>query len=135
MNEKAEKLLRQIMNHNLARGFYKTDFLPPCGGKGKTYDHMDKENPYKCWFSANQTGREWGGLCPDHQKLFDDALLSPEKKVPVWCKDIVFRLKDAEPPFHKTGWWYLNFGSWEVVPNNWDICPVAGCHAPRPEGW
>jgi len=65
---KMERLLKRIMVHNLARSFCKADFLPDCGGN------------YKCMFSEDQVCRDWGGLCPTHKALFNEALGRPESK-------------------------------------------------------
>lgn len=73
--KKASTLLKQIFNHDLARNFYSGPFLPNCqDSKGAEYNHMDKNNPLKCMFSANQVGREWSGLCPGHRTLFLELL-------------------------------------------------------------
>ena len=57
-----------------------------------------------------------------------DAILALiPQAVPVWCPHCVYRPSVGDP--ERFGWW-LN--SWSV-PDDWDQCPVAGCHAKRPE--
>lgn len=44
---------------------------------------------------------------------------------PVWCEHIYW----TKSPTHENGiWTYFN----HEVSHSWDICPVAGCHKPRP---
>lgn len=59
------------------------------------------------------------------------ALLSPEETRRDWCEHIGWTK-------HKEGGWIFDLGSaphpypGSFVPETFDICPVAGCHAPRP---
>ena len=67
-------------------------------------------------------------------KLVDDLLaLLSQGSGPVWCSHIVWCAEVKR--------WFKNderFNSGSIIANNvpdeWDICPVAGCHAKRPEG-
>lgn len=45
----------------------------------------------------------------------------------VWCKHIEWT------KFYGIDAWALIGNPVVVVPDSWNICPVAGCHAPRPK--
>lgn len=44
----------------------------------------------------------------------------------VWCKDITWN--EAE-----NTWAVQHQMRYAQIPDSWDICPVAGCHKPRPK--
>ena len=51
-----------------------------------------------------------------------------EEKPPFWCSHIEWNTCEDKPKWkmHKNGWILGD------KLDDWDICPVAGCHAPRP---
>lgn len=82
--------------------------------------------------AADQARREENEACA---KLVESAFainlarvirarIAPPK--PVWCEHIEWRELPVSGHF---AWYYVD----NIVPSGWDICPVAGCHKPRPQ--
>ena len=46
---------------------------------GRNGEPEDPDNGFKCVFSRTQTGRDWGGFCPGHRKIFDGGLAEAMK--------------------------------------------------------
>ena len=129
------------------RELYKIIGLPPPGGnyeeKAKLFDQTWA---WHLRHSTREVGRKeitrllWPSsmnnmLCikfsstEQANKLVDDllALFSPAK-ARVWCSHFKYSSEKDEDGL---GRWLFN-GTAGYGTAGWDICPVAGCHAPRP---
>lgn len=63
--------------------------------------------------------------------LFRPASLGQGSEPKVWCNHCIFRSGGVGDGPHPV--WYVFNGTSKEIPADWDICPVAGCHAPRPK--
>ena len=71
------------------------------------------------------------GTCDEYEgmRFIDDLcrLIGVEEEKPRWCEHLQYNKLNGD--------WHIQ-GSGFHLAIDWDICPVAGCHAPRPvEKW
>ena len=73
-------------------------------------------------------------ILDDLLALFRSASLS-QGSGKSWCKHMIYDYPQGVTYYGLGKHWVLvtEVGDKRVAESNWDICPVAGCHAPRPQ--